>query len=350
MEQIALNGKIFTEENADEIKHLDAEDLSLDTLAAISDFLKEWWNNEPFIKVNTSGSTGSPKMIRLAKKTVYASADKTIGYFGLNSETTGLLCLSCRYIAGKLMLVRAIRSGMNLIVAEPATDVVQHITQKIHFAAMIPSQVKSAIADTESRLLFSGIDQVLIGGGPVSSDLEKDLQGLSNGIFHSYGMTETATHVALRKFSNKPGHYAALPGVSFSLDERNCLVIEANHFQGKVITNDIVELSDEFRFQWLGRADNAIISGGLKFIPEVLETKISPYISNPFYITGLPDAKLGERIILVIESETWPDARIENLYVELRRILEGYEVPKEVRFLKEFPRTLTGKIKRTGTL
>ncbi len=350
MEQIVLNGKIFTRQNLNELERLGAEDLSSDTLLSIYNFLNEWWNKESFIEANTSGSTGNPKMIRLAKRVVAASADKTIRFFGLNSEKTGLLCLSCRYIAGKLMLVRAIRSGMPLEVVEPANDMLRSISQKIHFAAMIPSQVKSALSNQETTHIFKAIEQILIGGGSIDADLEKRLAEFSNNILHSYGMTETATHVALRNISKEESFYTALPGVSFSLDERNCLVIEAKHLEGKLATNDIVELLDECRFQWLGRADHAIISGGLKFIPEVLEKKLSPYLNNPFYITGVPDPKLGRRIVLVIEGDTWTKERIEFLNFEMQKFLTKYERPKEIRFLKELPRTNTDKIRRIDPL
>lgn len=348
MEQIILNGKAFTRKNLGEIEHLGSENLSPETRSGIRKFLEEWWSDEDFIEVNTSGSTGTPKTIRLAKSTVAASADKTIQFFGLNSDTTGLLCLPCRYIAGKLMLVRAIQSGMPLRVVEPAADVLKELTHKIHFAAMIPSQVESAFGELETTRIFNAIDQVLIGGGPVESGLEIQLKGCANSIFHSYGMTETATHVALRNISKEESLYTALPGVSFSQDERNCMVIEADHLEGKIVTNDIVDLRDQFSFKWLGRADHAIISGGLKFIPEVLEKKISPYLSIPFYITGVPDIKLGSRIVLVIEGENWPEERIEVLNREMQKNLTVYERPKEIMFVKELNRTNTGKIKRTG--
>lgn len=348
MEQIILNGKAFTRKNLGEIEHLGSGNLSPETLSGIRQFLEEWWSSESFIEVKTSGSTGTPKTIRLAKNTVSASAEKTIEFFGLNSETTGLLCLPCRYIAGKLMLVRAIRAGMHVRVEEPATDVLKRLTHEIHFAAMIPSQVESALGDRETSRIFNAIDQVLIGGGPVDAELEVHLEGCTNSIFHSYGMTETATHVALRNISKEESLYKALPGVSFSLDERKCLVIEADHLEGKLVSNDMVELHDEFRFKWLGRADRAIISGGLKFIPELLEKKISPYLSIPFYITGVPDPKLGSRIVLVIEGETWPEERVELLNREIQVILSEYERPKDILFLKRFSRTDTGKIRRTG--
>lgn len=346
MEQIILNGKVFTRQNLGELERLGSDGLSAETRSSIRDFLNDWWEKQNYIEVNTSGSTGNPKTIRLAKSLVAASADKTIHFFGLSAETAGLLCLPCRYIAGKLMLVRAIRSGMALHVAEPATDALSSLFQKIHFAAMIPSQVKFALSEEKTIRTFNAIEQVLIGGGPIDADLEKRLKEFSNSIFHSYGMTETATHVALRRISKEESLYVALPGFAFSLDERNCLVIEGSHLEEKLVTNDIVELHDKCRFQWLGRADHAIISGGLKFIPEALEKKLSPFLSNPFYVTGIPDQKLGSRIVLVIEDKIWDKERIELLKLTMEKLFTRHERPKEIRFLKEFSRTNTNKIRR----
>lgn len=312
---------------------------------AIQSFLLEWWNDKDFIVVRTSGSTGKPKEIRLLKRTITASADKTIAYFGLRANDRALLCLPVEYIAGKLMLVRAMHCGMHLVVVEPSLHPLAELSERINFAAMIPPQVSAALEDKTTRNRLAEIGTVLIGGAPLEPQLETHLRALPNRYFHSYGMTETATHVALREIG-KDHQYSALPGVRFSADERGCLVIDADHIPERMITNDLVEMVDSQHFRWLGRIDNAIISGGLKHLPEVLEQKIVPLVTPSFYVTGEPDEVLGQKLVLVIEGSVWPEEKCDHLRERLKNVLTEYEIPKDIRFEKNFHRTATGKIQR----
>lgn len=311
----------------------------------IQSFLLEWWNDNDFIEVRTSGSTGKPKKIKLLKKTVAASADKTIAFFGLQSNNRALLCLPVQYIAGKLMLVRAMRCGMRLVATEPSLHPIAELQEPVDFAAMIPTQVSNALEDEIAKNRLAKIEKVLIGGAPLEPKLEKRLQALPNRFFHSYGMTETATHVALREIG-KDAPYSALLGVRFSADERGCLMVDADHIAERIVTNDLVEILDHQHFRWLGRIDNAIISGGLKHLPEVLEQKIAAFVAPSFYIKGEPDALLGQRLVLVIEGPPLSAAQCEALRDQLKTVLTEHQIPKAIRFEKNFNRTETGKIIR----
>lgn len=346
MERIALNGKDFSSENLRDIAYHLQDIQDIEQAESITRFLRDWWDDTSHIRVRTSGSTGKPKEISLSKQLIEESAKLTIAYFGLNTESTGLLCLPVRYIAGKLMLVRAICSGMKLLVRKPGIDVFSTPLPKIDFAAMIPQQVAHALKDREAGKRLQSTGTVLIGGGPIENTLEHRLQEIPGNYVHSYGMTETATHIALRNISLREVVYSALPGVSFSVDQRGCLVIEAVHLPKKIVTNDLVELTDAYHFRWLGRIDHAIISGGIKYIPEVLEQKLAPFIETPFYIAGIPHPSLGESIELVIEGEDWPAESIDKFRSKIASHLHTYEAPRSIRFVKRFERTATGKIKR----
>lgn len=342
---LQLNGRQVTRDNFGELTDTRIDNLSVETSLEIKRFLSEWWNNEDLISVQTSGSTGAPRAIALRKKTVAASADKTIAYFGLGVDTRVLHCLPCRYIAGKLMLVRAIRGQHDLIAVEPALNPLIGLNEHIDFAALIPAQARQALMDPETRECFKSIGQVLLGGGPIEPELEAQLAQCSNRIFHSYGMTETATHVALREVGQRK-FYEALRGIEFSLDDRGCLVIKSDHLPEKVVTNDLVELIDEHTFRWLGRADHAIISGGIKHIPELVEQKISGLFEHPFIISGEPDEVLGEVIVLIVEGPVWTDEKQQTMLKKLEAVLGDYEVPRKIRFEDQFKRTQTGKIIR----
>ncbi|MEN8137383.1 MAG: AMP-binding protein [Bacteroidota bacterium] len=309
-------------------------------------FLDEWWNQEVYISAETSGSTGTPKLISLEKSKVINSAKSTGDFFGFNENNTALLCMSPKFIAGKLMIVRAIAWKMNLICIKPDSNPLELVPEDNHidFAAMVPLQVKNSIDKINSRR----VSKLIIGGGSIDSSLLENIKKSDTEIYSTYGMTESITHIALKKLNGvNPGlYYKALNDVSFATDKRNCLVIDSPKVsKTKIITNDIVELIDDKTFDWLGRYDNVINSGGIKINPEKLEAILSKVISVPFFISSVKDETLGEKVILLIEGEK----NIISLKT-INGLLPRYHTPKDVYYLKEFSRTESGKIQRRRTV
>jgi O-succinylbenzoic acid--CoA ligase len=314
----------------------------------LSLFLKEWANEKDYVIGQTSGSTGTPKTIRLSKKAMIASAIRTNQFFQLKKGDNVLLCLSANYIAGKMMIVRAIVGGLNLVAAPPSSAPGWEGT--VAFAAMVPLQVQTLLATEEGKKRLASIDKLLIGGSPASESLERELCDLPVNAYLSYGMTETVSHIALcrmEKNSAKEKIYHALPDIAFSSDERNCLIIRAPYLQPEpFVTNDVVTLHSETSFSWLGRWDNVINSGGIKFFPEKIERKIAGLLAARFYVTSLPDTLLGQRIVLKIESQPWSDAEKKSFLRQAALLLSTYEIPKQILFVNKFEETGTGKIKR----
>ncbi len=309
-------------------------------------FLQEWCDDNDYVMGHTSGSTGTPKSVRLLKSDMRASARLTNNFLGVDSHSVLLLCLSTAYIAGKMMVVRALEAGASLIVVTPSSTPLRKLTEKITLAAMIPMQVSETLHDDDGEGQLSHVECLLVGGAPVSDELEQHLTALPTTTYVTYGMTETVSHVALRRVGEMS--YTALGDVTFSIDDRNCLVIDAPQLSGRrFITNDVVELRNERQFVWQGRYDHVIMSGGLKFCAEVIEQKISSLLSSRYYITAAPDAKLGQRIVLVIEGDAYDDKSIELLRGGLVKCLSHYEVPREIRFKSHFDETFSGKIRRT---
>ena len=302
---------------------------------AIGKFLLDWFNNESFIMVQTSGSTGKPKQIVVLKSAMIASAKATGLFFNLTPKSTALLCLSANYIAGKMMIVRAITLGLHLDTIDPTSAPLS--TKKYHFAAMVPLQVEKSL----SKLHL--VDKVLIGGTKVSYTLSESILKTNYNAFESYGMTETISHIAIKKIGELS--FTVLPNVTISVDERSCLVIEALELsQDKIITNDIVEIINTTKFVLKGRFDNVINSGGIKIFPEEVEEKLAKYISAPFFIGSKPDEILGEKVILVLEAT--PFSIDNSVFSKLSK----YQIPKEILFLEAFDRTETNKINRKKTL
>ncbi len=303
-------------------------------------FLKEYLHNTK-IKVTTSGSTGKPKTLYILKKFMKNSALITGDYFNLQQGHTALLCLPIRYIAGKMMLVRAVELGLKLVCVSPSGNPLEHIKTTIDFCAMVPLQVEQSL----SKISF--IKQLIIGGAPISCQLEKQLQQVNTLCFATYGMTETVTHIAIRPLNHvlKSEYYTILNGITITKDFRGCLVIDCPHLNSdQVITNDMVELINEKQFQFLGRYDHVINSGGVKIHPEIVEKKLSSIFSERFFITAIPDEKLGEKVVLIIEKEKTNTTPILTAY------LEKFEIPKHIFYTQKFIETPTGKIKRNETL
>ena len=309
-------------------------------------FLDEWFSDSNFILAQTSGSTGDPKPIELPKLVMQKSAERTIEYFGLQKNNRLLLSLPCRYIAGKMMVVRAIVGQMNLITVDPATDFDFLEHEKFDFGAMVPNQVFKLFEQPSGKEKLQNIRNLLVGGSAISTVLKSQISQLSSRVVITYGMTETASHIAIRELSGnrRSDFYHCLPGISVSLGENDCLQIHHPEFTEPIQTNDLAELQSPVSFRILGRADSVIISGGIKYSPESLEKKLEPIINGRFVISSVPDEKLGEQLILVIEGKSF-DTHILKQKIAL--ILTPYESPKSIWFIDLFPETNSGKIIRS---
>ena len=313
---------------------------------SVKDFLINWFDDTDFIMAQTSGSTGTPKQILLTKENVRKSARMTCKYLRLQKNDTALLAMPVTYIAGKLMLVRAVEQGMILICHEPTSTInwsdfevkFGQNFKSINFVALTPMQVEKSLD------FVSHCDKLIIGGAPLSEKVKQELYPMSNEIYETYAMTETITHIAFKqvsnqKFQNVNPYFEAFDEVKIKQDDRNCLVIETPYDNLVVVTNDIVELIDERNFNWIGRVDNVINSGGIKLFPEQIEGLIKPFIDSDFFIASQPDELLGEKLILVIEGN-------ERKIDLSKAFLTKYQIPKEILFIPEFQRTESGKIKR----
>lgn len=305
-------------------------------------FLREWFSSDPFICIKTSGSTGAPKNIQLQKTWMIESAVRTASFFELPSKTTALCCLPIDFIAGKMMVVRALTHGWYLDIITPNSFPLKNVCRSYDFAAMIPLQVSNSLDKIHL------IQKLIVGGGVISCQLEKSIKKLKSQVFATYGMTETISHIAIKILNgpNQTSSYQVLSNIEIGIDHRNCLIIKAPGISSDIIvTNDIIELISETKFIWKGRFDNIINSGGVKLHPEVLEKKISSKINRRFFVAGIPDNKLGEKLILIIEGHQYP---VE--YNEIFAGLSKFEIPKQIFFIERFIETKTKKIQRLKTL
>ncbi len=320
----------------------------------------DWLEGTPFFEIQTSGSTGKPKRITLEQDKIEYSALQTANSFGLMPGDTLLCCLGLHYIAGFMMVMRAIVNDCNLVMApqisNPLADISDHV--KIDFAAFVPIQMETMLNDSHAVKMMNKMKAILVGGAALSASLEEKLQVLDVPVFHTYSMTETYTHVATRRINGdlKSASYTPMPRVAISLDPRGCLIISSYLTNNKpLITNDLAEIQSDGAFILIGRADNIINSGGVKIQLEKIEAICGQVFSsldlNPlFFAVGIPDEKLGEKLVLIIEGDRWKKEMINYFNDQLSMLLDKYEVPKKIMFLDKILLTRTGKIDRKGTL
>lgn len=306
--------------------------------------LKNLFDKEDSLQVSTSGSTGKPKTISISKQAMLHSAEATGEFFDLPAKTSALHCLSSDYIAGKMMWVRAIHLGWHLEVVSPDSNPLLQTKADFHFAAMVPLQVQNSLVDLHR------IKKLIIGGATISYSLEQELKNISTICYQTYGMTETITHIAVRQLSGIKIKqcYKSLSNISLGLDQRDCLTIKAPLLTDEVVvTNDLVNLISSTEFDWLGRYDNVINSGGIKLFPEQIEKELAHFITKPFFIGGLPDDRLGQKLVLLIES----NHPVSNIEKQLSKVdLSKYEIPKEIYYLPAFVFTRNSKINRNDTI
>ncbi len=321
-------------------------------------FCCEWLTNRQEFQLHTSGSTGTPKNIIITRKQMEASARLTIKALHLKPNYNALICLDTKYIAGQMMLVRSFVLGMNIVAVDPTSNPFKkiHLTQSLDFAALAPYQVQT-ILNSPSRSRLDALKCAIIGGAPLDLITKKELLSIGCECYATYGMTETISHIALQRLNGEhvQDHFEVLDEIEIGQDERGCLVIRAGYLGNKIITNDLIEIINTNKFRWLGRWDNIINSGGVKIMPEKIEVAVqeifdSLELTNRFFVAGLPDEKLNQKVSLIIEGTHFAKDLLSRLEKGLREKMDRYEKPREIKFITTFKQTETGKVMRAETL
>ena len=345
---------------------------------SLEEFLEEWNNDSPYVEVKTSGSTGEPKRMLVEKQRMRASARITCDFLGLKAGDTALLCMSLDYIAGKMMVVRAIERDLRLITVEPSGhplvkqgdgsfvtstgDVTKEPSPCFTFAAMVPMQVYNSLQVPEERERLKLIKHLIIGGGAIDEAMAEELKTFPNHVWSTYGMTETLSHIALRRLSGPEASewYTPFPSVSVSLNDEGCLVIDAPEVcKERLVTNDIAELGTQrgqslmcsvnsahegqspcvanVPFKILGRKDNVICSGGIKIQAEEVERILKAHLHVPYLISKRPDKKFGEVVVMLTEGD------VEETKTVCEAVLPKYQRPKAYVHVDNIPMTETKK-------
>ena len=311
----------------------------------VNQFLYDWFDEKDYIKSKTSGSTGKPKELKLKKEYLRASARMTGNYFQFKETDNLLLSLPIFGIGGKMIIIRAIEFNCNLIVVSPQYNPLKNLkNREIKIVSLVPYQVNKIIE--EDKDAFSNVQNVLIGGAPVGNKLTVKLKNLNTAFFETFGMTETYSHIALKNL--KENAYFQLLDNIIIKTQNDCLLINAPHLGiQNLLTNDLINKIDESHFEWIGRKDFIINSGGIKIQPEQIENKIEEIITTSYFITKEIDDNFGEIVVLIIEGTNMKEQEIKKIL--LNKLLT-YEMPKKIYFLKEFVYANSHKINRIETL
>lgn len=334
--QFKLNGCVYTKQSLlDEAKLFCQSDEEY--LIQFGQLIQEWFNEKDYLVLHTSGTTGTPKEIHLKKESIIVSAEATVRFFDVKEGSTALLCMSTAFVGGKLMFIRALRFGWELDVVKPTARPLDGNAKYYNFVAMVPMQVENSLSE------LNRVEKLIIGGAKVNANLTQSLLEKQTQVYETYGMTETITHIAAKKIGES--FFTVLSHASIEVDERGCLVIDAPKINpDKLVTNDLVELIDTNKFEWIGRWDNVINSGGVKLYPEKIEEKLASAIPYRFFVGGKEDQYFGTIVVLVIESEPY------ELSSDIFSKLSKYEYPKEVQFVTKFEETESGKILRNKNI
>jgi len=322
-------------------------------------FILDWKSGKERFELKSSGSTGVPKHISLYRNQLIASAKSTLDYLSITGGGRSLLCLDPRHIAGLMMIVRSLVGEMDLYAVSPsANPLLKHnFDPAIDLAAFVPYQVVEILNHDTSLKRFHKLRNILIGGADIATAMVRKLSGSTSRVYHTFGMTETVSHIALKSMigvgQNNP--YEVMPGIHIGQDERGCLTVTGEVTRGEqIITNDLVEIIDKGKFRWLGRIDQVVNTGGIKVNLNALETRIREILEAEgyafnFIVDHMANEKLGRQIIFIAEST---DVSIDHTWIRniLKESIDRYEIPKKVFRIKQFPRTKTGKVNRLDIL
>ena len=327
-------------------------------LKSVYDFAKAWLHGEKTFTLTTSGSTGTPKEIKLSRNQMVASARLTGQVLDLQKETRALVCLNVNYIAGMMMLVRGLELEWQMIIVEPGSNPLLEVPESsaFDFVALVPMQLSAILQDEKTRRRVRELGKILLGGAPVSETLLREIQVLDSPVYQSYGMTETVSHVALRRLNGdaRQDDYQVLPGIEFGIDARNCLSLRGAVTNDELVqTNDLVEITSLNTFHWLGRFDSVINSGGVKISLDKMDRVVGEVlqgmdVASDFFCWHEPDEKLGQKLVLFLEHGP-SFLKTERLLEKISNRVKRYETPKAVYFAKPFKRTPTAKIDKIAT-
>lgn len=320
-------------------------------------FCSEWNEGKAEFQFHSSGSTGVPKSIVLTRTQLISSAQLTGQWLSLAPRDVALMALPVQYIAGAMVLVRALVLDLDVLLVDPCQNPLEQVQDlSIQLASFVPTQWATILnSNIHVQAIFSKAKGVLIGGASLDTNLEKATVALDLPIYHTYGMTETVSHVAYRDLHEESPYFHCLPGVEIQLNTQGCLMVQGPMTAEQWIeTNDLVHMVDEYTFEFVGRADRVINSGGKKIFPDLVENWVRRFYGQKKWkgeilLVGLPDSFYGQKAVLFTTMDLSEEEK-NQLIDFLKEHLASEDCPKAIVFRPRFELLGNGKIDALKTV
>ena len=305
------------------------------------------------VVIATSGSTGQPKAVELSAAALTASATASLRRIGASPQLRWLCCLPMFHISGLGVLVRALVTGTDPVVAASVSPQVL-AASGCGYVSLVPTQLR--------RLLDAGtgpgpVQTALLGGAPPGGALLADARAAGWRVITTYGMTETSGGCVYDR--------VPLDGVQVRLANGLIEIAGPTLFSGYLDSPELTEsvlTGGWFRTAdlgyWLpggrlgirGRADDVINTGGEKVVPGDVEAVLgtAPGVAD-VVVVGLPDPEWGETVAAIIipaNPANPPDLTV--LRSNARAALSAYAAPKRVVVVSQFPLLPSGKPDRAA--
>jgi o-succinylbenzoate---CoA ligase len=309
----------------------------------------------------TSGTTGAPKGALLTAAALTASATAT--HHRLGGPGSWLLALPAHHIAGLQVLVRSALAGTVPVELDVSAgfdtarlaDAVRRLGPGRRYTSLVATQLAKALADAAAAAALAELDAVLIGGGPAPRPVLESAASAGITVVRTYGMSETAggcvydgvplDGVRLRLAADGR---LTIGGATLAKGYRNPVAPDPFAEPGWFRTDDLGALDDSGVLTVLGRADDAISTGGLTVLPQPVEAALSshPAVAD-CAVFGLEDARLGQRVVAaVVVSDGCAAPTLDALRAHVTRTLDATAAPRELHIVDELPRRGIGKVDR----
>lgn len=312
----------------------------------IQELVRDFESDDFEMILTSSGTTGVPKEFRFSKKQVIASAYRTLKTFGLRKGMKAMLPISSHYVGGKMMIIRSILGEIDLLLLEPSRSPLKNVEGFFDFAPMVPLQVLNSSEEDLTRL-----KKVIIGGASVSSLLQEKIRKIESvDFFEVFGMSETLSNFSFRDLRNEKSFFSLQDGVEIRVDERSCLMVSVEGVtDGFLSTNDVVDLKNG-GFEWKGRFDFVVNSGGVKLFPEQLEAALNDFLNQGdkvvFY--GVQSSDYGQELVGFYYGDL--ESSISEMESRLVSLFGKYAKPRFWRRILDLKFTSSGKFDRVSTI
>lgn len=331
----------------------------------------------------TSGTTSKPKIVPLKRRQMLSAAKASANNFKPEPNHFWLLCLPLNHIGGISIILRSVFYDSAIYrLGEFHEEMVKEFlgeNQRFQAASLVPTMLKRLLDDPLFKT-HRNFKSILLGGGPVTEDLLRKSAERGIPVVSSYGLTETCAQIIANPLVAPSGMYTPLKSVGkpfppneLQIRDDNGRVLGKNQsgaiwLKGPQVFDGYYDKEEtKKRFDkdgWFNTGDfghmngfkhifiesrrtDLIITGGENVNPNEVEDAMQrlPTIKEAVVI-GVPDEEWGQRVTAVVTLKNGKTPVLDEIREQLKDALTDFKIPKELKIVKDFPKTDTGKVKR----